>query len=442
MKNKGNLSNAILELKNDKNNAICHVFENVKLKNEGLLANTVFTVKDNYADLNVEATGSSLLLKNFKPNYEATILKLLRNAGASCVARTNLDEFGLGGSGEYSSAGIIKNPLNNDYLVGGSSSGAAASFSSNISFAIGSDTGDSVRKPASNIGVVGFKPSYGAISRYGLYAFASSLDTVAYFSHNVLDSAYVTSVLFKQDLKHDLTSLDLSFDIQEIKETKPQKVAYLDCFNYVSEAIKNSYQELLNKLKNEGVELVKIEVNESLLNAIDVVYKVISFSEASSNLANLTGVEFGNRLEGENWEQTYLKTRSELLGKMVQSRLILGSLFLSQENQIKYFVKAKKMRRYLSNYFTEIHKKADIFIYPAANDVAPKFNERYEGNFMDFILTNANLTGNPSLTLKLGNDKQKDNMPFNLAIDAELYQDKKLLNHALYIEKIIGDKNE
>ncbi|TPR54311.1 amidase family protein [Metamycoplasma neophronis] len=440
MINKGNLKNAISALSEDHNNAVSHVFKDAELKNEGSLANTVFTLKDNYADTNVIARGSSLILNNFKPEYKATALRLLEEAGATCVARTNLDEFGLGGSGEYSAFGLIKNPLNSDYLVGGSSSGAAATFNKNIAFAMGSDTGDSVRKPASNIGVVGFKPSYGAISRYGLFAFASSLDTVAFFTHNVQDTIEVSQVLFKQDLKHDLTSVDLSFDKVDVKIAKPQKVAYLDCFDKLDESVKEAYQQFLEKLTNDGIELIKIQIEEKLLNSIDVVYKVIAFSEASSNLANLVGTEFGERIEGNSWEDTYSLTRSKGLGKMVQSRLILGSYFLKQENQIKYFVKAKKMRRYLSEYFTNIHRSADIFIYPASNMSAPKFNETYPKSYMDFILTNANLTGNPSLTLKLGKDK--NNMPFNLAIDGELYHDTKMLSHALYVEKMLGEDNE
>lgn len=439
MINKGNLEKAISKLSSDKNNAISHVFTDAKLNNNGLLANCVYTVKDNYADTNTIARGSSLILSNFRPSYKATIIKLLEEAGATCVARTNLDEFGLGGSGEYSAYGLIKNPLNDKYLVGGSSSGAAATFDENISFAIGSDTGDSVRKPASNIGKVGFKPSYGAISRYGLFAFASSLDTVAYFTHNVSDTIELASVLYKQDLKHDLTSVDLSFNKDEITLSKPNKVAYLDCFDKLSDSVKNSYSKLLESLKNQGIELVKIEADEKLLNSIDVVYKVIAFSEASSNLSNLVGTEFGNRIEGNNWEETYLLTRSQGLGKMVQSRLILGSYFLKEENQIRYFVKAKKMRRYLSEYFTKIHQSADIFIYPASNDIAPLIGKKYEPSYMDYILTNANLVGNPSLTLKMG---EENNMPFNIAIDGQLYQDKKMLSHALYIEKLIGEENE
>ncbi|AWX42645.1 aspartyl/glutamyl-tRNA(Asn/Gln) amidotransferase subunit A [Metamycoplasma cloacale] len=441
MKNKGNLLNAIKELKADKNNAVAHIYSEIEAKQDGCLKDCVFTIKDNYADLNVKASASSLILNNFYPQYEATVLKLLRNAGAISVARTHLDEFGLGGSGTYSAYGVIKNPLNNEYYVGGSSSGAAATFTKNISFAIGSDTGDSVRKPASNIGVVGFKPSYGAISRYGLYSFATSLDTVAYFTHNVSDCIELSSVLYQQDLQHDLTSIDLSFDLSTIKEVKPKRVGYFKVDKHLSDDVVKAYNNLLNKLKSENIELIEIEQDENILKSVNVVYAIISFSEASSNLANLTGVNFGNRHEGVNWEETYKLTRSNGLGKMVQSRLILGSYFLEQENQIKYFVKAKKMRRVISDYFKKIHSDVDLLIFPASSDCAPKFNHEYNGGYWDYILTAANLTGNPSMTMKLG-QSIVDSMPFNITLETNLYQDKDLFSYALYIEKLLGGIND
>ncbi|ENY69337.1 Glutamyl-tRNA (Gln) amidotransferase subunit A [Metamycoplasma auris 15026] len=441
MKNK-NLNDVINKLTNDKNNAVSIVFNNAKLNDRGILSNYIFTIKDNYADTNVACRASSLFLKTFKPQYKATALKLLEEAGAACVARTNLDEFGLAGSGEHSAYGLIKNPLNAQYLVGGSSSGAAATFYDEIDFAIGSDTGDSVRKPASNIGQIGFKPSYGAISRYGLFAYASSLDTVAYFTHNIEDLIKISSVLYKKDFQNDMTSIDLSFDYNDIKEIKPLKIAYLNCFDKLSPSVAFAYKKLLEKLKKENIELIEIQEDEKLFNSIDVIYKVISFSEASSNLANLTGVAFGQRKEEKDWTETFIKTRSQYLGKMVKSRLILGSLFLENENQIKYFVKAKKLRRILANHFTKIHESADLFIYPASNDIASKINEtpKYQ-SYLDFILTYANLVGNPSLTMKLGVDKETL-MPFNIAVDTKIYHDTKLFAHSLYLKKILEDINE
>ena len=442
MINKGNIANAIKELKSNKNNAVAHIFDKKTLnEGKGKLQNCIFTVKDNYADVNVNCKASSLLLNNFRPQYKATVIDLLEKAGAICAARTNLDEFGLGGSGEYSAFGKVLNPLNNKYLVGGSSSGAAATLTNNISFAIGSDTGDSVRKPASNIGKIGFKPSYGAISRYGLFAFATSMDTVAYFAHNINDLILISSVLYKQDIKHDLTNVNLSFDETKLVLKKPKKVAYLDCFSELRPYVKDAYNNLLEKLKKENIELIKITIPENILKSIDTVYRVIAFSEASSNLSNMTGFSFGNTKDGKSWEDVMLKTRSEGFGDMVQSRLILGSYFLEKDNQQKYFLKAQKLRRYLQNYFLEIHKKADLFIYPASNDSAPEDGKSYPDSYMDYILTYCNLVGNPSLTMFLGKNPN-NNMPFNIALDTKIYDDVKLMEYALYFEKLIRSQNE
>ncbi|MBU4690753.1 amidase family protein [Mycoplasma zalophi] len=434
---KGNLDKAILDAKNDNNNAIAYIYENAKLNNNGVLANTVFSLKNNYATKDSVSHASSSFLENFYPNYDATIVSLLKEAGATCAFKTHLDEFGLGGTGTFSHYGLIKNPLNKDHYVGGSSSGSAATLNDNLSFAIGSDTGDSVRKPASYVGKVGFKPSYGTVSRYGLFAFASSLDTVGWMTHNVNDSFEIANVLFKQDFKNDNTSKNLEFSSSEIIEKKPTVVSYLDCFDFLNNEIADGYKKLLEKLKADNIKLQPIAVDKDLLNSISVVYQIIAFTEASSNLANLSGIHFGKQISDDNWEQTYIKTRQTGLGLMVQRRILLGSYYLEKENQDKYLKKAQKMRRYIVNYFTNIHNNCDIFIYPATKSAAPAFDQKLEISFMDDILTNANLTGNPSITIPLG--KEENNLPFSISIDAKKFDDVKMLQHALYIEKMIGD---
>lgn len=431
--NKGNLEQAIDEVKNNKNNAIAEVFE-AKNENEGKLKNVVFTLKNNYAKNFGTTNASSNLLNDFNPGYNSTILNKLLKEGAQLVASTNLDEFGLGGTGTYSNAGLILHPIDNNYLVGGSSSGSAASFTENIGFAIGSDTGDSVRLPASNIGKVGFKPSYGAVSRYGLFSYASSLDTVAWFTHNVNDSIVVAQVLYGKD-SLDLTSIDIN--ISNINKTKPKKIAYLNCFDELEEFVSDEYKKLINKLKQENIEMIEISPNEELLSAIKTVYDIISFAEASSNLSNLNGVHFGNRIEGKNWEEVFTNTRSNGFGFMVQRRLALGSFYLEKENQEEIFLRAQKVRRLISNWFTNIHNKADIFIYPSSSSCAPLKNKEIEfvNKYMNYILTGSNLVGNPSISLKLGT---YNNMPFNISIDTKIYDDKNLFSYSLFIEELIN----
>ncbi len=437
-KNKGNFEAAQEELRNDKNNAVASIFD-VENKNDGILKDVVFTLKNNYAKKFDSTDASSNILTGFNPGYNATILNKLNKYGAKIVATTNLDEFGLGGTGEYSNRGLVKNPLNNDYYVGGSSSGSAATFTKNIGFAVGSDTGDSVRLPASNIGVVGFKPSYGAVSRYGLFSYASSMDTVAWFTHNVNDSIILSQVLYGRD-KMDLTSIDVK--INNVILSKPKKVAILNCFDNLEDYVAISYKELIEKLKKDGVEVEIIEPNVELLNVVKTVYEVISFSEASSNLSNLTGVGFGVRKDGKDWEEIFKNTRSEGFGLMVKRRLALGSYFLEKQNQEEYFLRSQKVRRLIANWFNSIYDKYDFLIYPSSPSIAPKFNEKVNNEkykYMSYILTASNLVGSPSICMKLGTH---NNMPFNISIDAKIYEDEKLLSTALYLEKLIGENND
>lgn len=435
-KNKGEFTQAFNELKNNQNNAVASIFE-IENKHEGILSNVIFTLKNNYAKDFDSTDASSNFLTNFNPNYNATILNKLLANGAQLVATTNLDEFGLGGTGTFSNRGIIYHPQNAEYYVGGSSSGSAATFTKNIGFAIGSDTGDSVRLPASNIGKVGFKPSYGAVSRYGLFSYCSSMDTVAWFTHNINDCAIISQVLYGKD-KNDLTSCDVK--INDIKLIKPKTIAYLNCFDLLEEYVANAYQKMIEKLKKDGVEVIEIKPDQQLLNSVKTVYEIISFSEASSNLSNLVGTSFGQRKDGKDWNEIFQNSRSEGLGLMVQRRLALGSYYLEKENQENYFLRAQKIRRLIYNWFNQIYDQYDLLIFPSSASTAPKVKEEKNDKdyqYMKYILTAANLTGSPSLCLKL-DDYQ--NLPFNISLETKIYQDEKLLSYGLYFEEILGDK--
>lgn len=294
IKHKGNIQAATAEFQNDKNNAVAYTYGAPKF-NEGVLNGATVTLKDNYATFDAPTQGSSKILDGFQPKYDATVVAKFREAGAAIVGKTHLDELALGGSGTFSAYGLISNPLDSERMIGGSSSGAAATLTDAISIALGSDTGDSVRLPSSYIGKVGFKPSYGAISRYGLYAFASSLDTVAYFTHNVHDAVITSQVLFGRDDK-DMTSKEV------VKPTldavKPKQVAILkDVKNVLTPAMKEAFEALQAKLEADGVKVEEVTIDQTLLDLIDIVYAIISFSEASSNDANLTGIIFGNRVD-------------------------------------------------------------------------------------------------------------------------------------------------
>ncbi|MBN4083237.1 Asp-tRNA(Asn)/Glu-tRNA(Gln) amidotransferase subunit GatA [Mycoplasma sp. CSL10137] len=434
IKNKGNLQLALNNLKNDKNNAVAFVYDKIENKNVGLFKDVVVTIKDNYATNDAPTSASSLILEKFNTHYNATVIDKFIQQGALIPAKLHLDELALGGTGTHSAYGIVKNKFDSSRLSGGSSSGSIATFDENISIALASDTGDSVRLPASYNGAVGFKPSYGAISRYGLFAYASSLDTVAYFTHNVNDAIVTSQILFGKD-KYDMTSLDI--EIKEVIKTKPKKIALLNFSKFSEDYVNVSVEKLHKNLKKEGVDVDVIEPNLDILNAIKPVYKVISFSEASSNLANLNGIAFGSRVEGDSWEEVIKNTRSSKFGKMVQERLSLGSYFLYSENIEEIFVKAQKARRVIKDYMNDLHEKYDAVIFQAFGGVAPNFDQNSKYGVLEFILTAANLGGYPSITIPF--DKHK-NLPYNLTIESKIYSDAKLLGIAEYFEELLGGK--
>ncbi|QKT05361.1 amidase family protein [Mycoplasma sp. OR1901] len=434
IKIKGNLKQALENLKNDTNNSVAHLYENPQNSNNGLFKDVVITVKDNYATDNAPTSASSLILENFNTHYNATVIEKFIKEGALIPAKLHLDELALGGTGTHSAYGLVKNKLDPTRLSGGSSSGSIATFDKNISIALASDTGDSVRLPASYNGSVGFKPSYGAISRYGLFAYASSLDTVAYFSHNVNDTIVTSQVLFGKD-KHDMTSLDLPID--QVIKTKPNKVAVLDFSKFSEKYVNESMKELTSKLINEGIQVDIIEPNLDILNTIKPTYKVISFSEASSNLANLNGIAFGSRVNGETWEEVIKNTRSEKFGKMVEERLSLGSYFLYSENIEEIFIKAQKARRVIKDYMNDLHEKYDVVIFEAFGGIAPKFDQGSKYGVLEFILTAANLGGYPSITIPFS---EHQNLPYNLTLESKIYSDAKLLGIAEYFEELLGGK--
>ncbi|CNR93408.1 Glutamyl-tRNA(Gln) amidotransferase subunit A [Salmonella enterica subsp. enterica serovar Typhimurium str. DT104] len=280
---------ALEKLKNDKNNTVAYFFQE-KNNKKGVLANKFFSIKSNFATTEGVSHASSISLLNFKPSYNATVFQKLINAGAQPLVKVHNDELGLGGKGLFSAFGKIVNPLDKTKLIGGSSSGSAATINF-VHFAIGSDTGDSIRRPASFIGKVGFKPSYGAVSRYGLFPYATSLDTVAWLTHNVLDSILVSQVVFGSD-ENDLTSVEI--DVKNVEKTKPKKVAFLDFDTEIEDYVVKKLYKLRNILKSDQVEIEIIKPDLNLLKTILPVYEIISYSEATSNLSAINGITFGN----------------------------------------------------------------------------------------------------------------------------------------------------
>ena len=425
---------------------------------DNLLSGIPFGVKDNYSTKGVLSTGSSNTLKDYVPFFDATAYKNLKNAGAIMVNKTVLDEFGMGGTGTTGHTGTVKNPWDLTRMCAGSSAGSACAVAAGVyPYALGSDTGDSIRKPAAYCGIVGYKPTYGLISRYGLFAFASSLDHCGVLTRSVKDAAIVVDTMKGIDDK-DLTSWDSS-NLNLVKSLngniKNKKLCYIkelcDINNYdnPSDELKMHLQNFLDKInliKNNGVIVEEVSVDQKLLNAIASVYVILSCSEATSNLSNLTGISFGPRGEGNTWEEQVKDYRTKGFSPLIKRRFIIGSYILQKENQERYFINAQKVRRLLVDTWKELYKTYDAVILPVGTGAA-----RHLDGSLDILTDDKNLgaleehlqVGNfggfPSITIP---DGFIDNMPVGLNITGNCYDDENVLNIAYAIESMMDYKNQ
>lgn len=429
----GNLKLAKEELRG--NVATAFVYEKSKTNINGKLSDSVITLKDLYATLDAPTQSSSKMLEGFKTGYDATIVKKLKESGTSIVGKVHLDELALGGTGTYSAFGIIPHPLDSERIIGGSSSGSVATLTKNVTASIGSDTGDSIRLPASFNGFVGYKPSYGAISRYGQFAYASSLDVVGVISHNVNDAIVIGATLFGKD-ELDMTSKEVDRPVSN--SVKPKKVAFITNNEDLKDYQIKKYAELKEKFIQEGIEVVEFTLDENLVKNIGIVYKTISYSEASSNDSNLNGISFGNAVEGKDWNEIMINTRTQNFGLLVSRRFTLGAYFLSDHNIKDTFYKAQKVRRLISEEFNRVKKDVDFLVFPSTK-IAPKINDNNTSTWYDAYLIHANLSGTPSVTIPWGKEEE---MPFGLSMDGMIDKDKKLMSHALYVEELLGGKYE
>lgn len=409
-----------------------------------------FGCKDNLATKEILTTGSSKILANFIPMYDSSVISKLKTVNSIMIAKTTLDELGMGGTGLDAATGYVYNPWNKNHIVGGSSSGSAVLVAAGVvPFALGSDTGDSVRKPASFSGIVGFKPTYGLVSRYGLFDYAPSLDTIGVFTNNVEDCALVFDEIIGYDEK-DSTSLkseQTNFYQNLNRATNNYKLATLKLLNDNLEPdTKQLWDQTLKKIKQNGIIVEEVDFDLELLTALSPVYMIISFAEATSSQACLDGINFGIRIEDINYEKLMIKTRSKNFGSTLKKRYIIGSYALVEENQKLLFNKAKKVRKKIVNVFNEILNKYDGFIVPAAPSSAPTINNvvNYKhkvedmNNFVNDLLVLANFAGSPSITIPMG---FIDKLPIGININTAVLKDQEVLNIAACLENIIGLKN-
>ena len=400
-------------------NAFVTILEEKKEENTStILSGIPYALKDNISTKGILTTSSSNILKNYVPVYNATVYEKLERAGAVLMGKTVLDELAMGGTGTTGHTGIVKNPWDDTRQIGGSSAGSAAAVALGIvPFAIGSDTGDSIRKPAAFGGIVGFKPTYGRVSRYGLFAFASSLDHVGCFARNVKDIAYVTDIIKGED-PHDMTSLP--DDNKKYTDTLDHDIKGRKLF-YIKEAFENyensdnleyketisKFLETVEKVRELGFVVEEVSFPKELLNAVYPTYMAISCAEATSNNANLTGIPFGVRGEGNSINEIMMDARTKGFSELIKRRFVLGSYILQKENQEKLFKNAQRVRRMIVDKMNALFKKYDGLLMPASGGIAPHFGEK-DDQLSDryLILENhlviANFGGFPSITLPSG----------------------------------------
>lgn len=407
-------------------------------------------IKDNFSTKGILTTGSSEILRDYVPVFNATVVQKLLDAHAVPIAKTTLDELAMGGTGTTGHKGITYNPYDPSHtrLVGGSSCGSAAMVSNAIvPFALGSDTGDSVRKPASYAGLVGFKPTWGRISRFGLFPFAPSLDHVAYFTRSVEDSALSLSLLAGRD-NHDATSSTKPVEDYAKAINNPIKGVKIAVLREVVDSIddKNileAFNNTIKELEKQGAVVEYVDFSIKLLESIYPTYMVISCAEATSNNANLDGIKFGPRYEADTYTDVMIKARTKGFCELIRRRFIIGSFALMRENQNDLFLRAQKARRLIVNRTNEILSDYDFIYVPAAPSIAPKFSDssdRLSNNYLiaDNILVLGNFAGLPSLTLPIG---KENNMPFGANVMGRAFEEAKVFNVAKIIENIVGLEN-
>lgn len=419
---------------------------NGKINQNDYLCAIPYFAKDNISTKNIPTSSSSNILKGYTPSFDATLITSLNEHNALMIGKSALDELGMGGVGLYSCNGPIYNPHDNSRLVGGSSSGSAYLVAKGIvPFAIGTDTGDSIRKPASFNNIVGFKPSYAAISRYGLLPYSPSLDTIGFLTRNVDDVAILCDASFKYDEK-DATSIEIKDKdfFKKINYFSNQKI-----FGYIKTVIDDlpkdlskMYYDFFVKLENQGFKVKAIEFNQDLLEAVSPIYMMISYSESASTNANLDGIKYGTRVNGDDYEQVIKNSRTKGFGDVVKRRFLIGSLNLNKQNQTEYLNKAKQVRRLMVEAVNEVYKKIDVLIIPPFYDVAPLVSEVNQSkitNYLDDILILANMNGSPSITIPF---VKKNNLGIGINLMTKPKDDLLCLQAAKVCENIIGIKNQ
>ena len=403
-------------------------------------------VKDLFCTKNIRTTAGSKILENFIPTYESTVTQNILNEGGIIIGKLNCDEFAMGSSNETSFFGNVQNPISENLVPGGSSGGSSSALAAKLTPAtIGTDTGGSIRQPASFTGTVGLKPTYGSCSRYGIVAFASSLDQAGPMTQNVKDCALMLEVISSYDNK-DSTSVDFKRGqyLKDLNENiKGKKIGIPK--QYRVDGMPKEIDELWKKgmkiIEDNGGEI--IEINLPNTNYALPTYYIVAPAEASSNLARYDGVKYGFRSKGENLIDMYEKTRSEGFGDEVKRRIMIGTYVLSSGYYDAYYLKAQKVRRLIKNDFDQAYKKVDAILTPStpssAFKIGEKTNDPVSMYLNDIFTVPINLAGLQAISIPAGHDKS--GYPLGLQVIGKAFDEQNILNIAYSIEKNINFKN-
>ena len=397
-------------------------------------------VKDNIQVKDWSVTSGSNILQGYIAPYNATVIEKMLDAGLSPFGRTNMDEFAMGSTTESSFYGKTLNPKNRDCVPGGSSGGSAAAVAAGLAIAaLGSDTGGSIRQPAAFCGIVGMKPTYGRVSRYGLGAYASSLDQIGPMTQNVEDAAILYDIICGHDEK-DSTSADIAYDKVSDKLNTDRKLRIAVLPEYVkdaSEDVQKAYADAIEALKAAGHTIVDKEMMNPKYDIS--AYYITATAEATTNLARYDGIRYGNRKVGKNLEDTFIKTRSEGFGDEVKRRIMLGNFVLSSGYYDAYYVKAQKVRHLIKENYAKIFEEVDLILSPVAPTVANKFGELsspIEMYLSDIYTISINLAGLPAISVPVA--KTQSGMPIGLQLIANAYDEQTLFDGAMSLEKQVN----
>lgn len=439
----------------NKEEALKQAKELENLEVDNLFFGIPIAIKDNICTKDLRTTCASHMLDNFVPIYDATVIEILKNKHMIIVGKTNMDEFAMGSCSKTSYFGAPRNPWNKDKITGGSSGGSACAVSARLTpIALGSDTGGSIRQPSSFCGVVGLKPTYGRVSRYGLVPYGSSLDQIGPITRNIEENAELLNIICGKDHK-DLTSADREYeDFTRLigKDIKGMKIAVPNYFvsDIVSKEVLDVFNKTVETLRNLGCTVDYIDMK--YLENVVTIYQIITMAEASGNLARFDGVKYGYSYPNpKDLEELYTKTRQIGFGDTVKKRIMIGSFILSGENAKTYYDKALSIRDDIKKSFDLAFEKYDFVIGPVVTSEAYDLKEEFPDpskSFMDDVLVMpVNMAGLPGLSLPVG--FSPNHLPIGLHVMAPRFEEAKLYQFGAFLEKELnlnldprGDKNE